>query len=130
MGAKVYCVCNQKGGVGKTVTSVNLGIGLARLGGKVLLVDMDSQGSLTASLGYQQTGQIEITLADALKGIIEDEHLPCGIGILHHGEGIDLLPADIELSGMEVTLANVMSRETVLKRYLETIHGDYEIIIL
>ena len=91
---------------------------------------MDSQGSLTASLGYQQTGQIEITLADALKGIIEDEPLPCGIGILHHGEGIDLLPADIELSGMEVTLANVMSRETVLKRYLETIRGDYEIIIL
>ena len=130
MAATIYAICNQKGGCAKSVTSVNLGIGLARLGRKVLLVDVDSQGSMTASLGYQQPDQIETTLTNALKGIIEDEPLPCGIGILHHGEGIDLLPADIELSGMEVTLANVMSRETVLKRYLETIRGDYEIIIL
>lgn len=130
MAAKVYAVCNQKGGCAKSVTSVNLGIGLARLGRRVLLVDVDSQGSMTASLGYQQPDQIETTLTNALKGVMEEDPLPHGVGILHHGEGIDLLPANIELSGLEVTLVNVMSRETVLKRYLETVREDYETIIL
>ena len=130
MAAKIYAICNQKGGCAKSVTSVNLGIGLARLGRKVLLVDVDSQGSMTASLGYQQPDQIETTLTNALKGIIEEEPLIHGGGILHHGEGIDLLPANIELSGLEVTLVNVMSRETVLKRYLETVREDDDTIML
>lgn len=95
MAAKIYAVCNQKGGCAKSVTSVNLGIGLARLGRRVLLVDVDSQGSMTASLGYQQPDQIETTLTNALKGVMEEDPLPHGGGILHHSEGIDLLPANI-----------------------------------
>lgn len=130
MTARVYAVCNQKGGCAKTVTSVNLGIGLAREGKRVLLVDVDAQGSLTASLGYQQPDQIEITLATILSGIINDSPVPPGKGILSHEEGVDLLPANIELSGMEVTLVNTMSRETILRDYLKTVRDDYDVIIL
>ena len=100
---------------------VNLGIGLAREGKKVLLVDVDSQGSLTASMGYQQPDQIENTLATVLGHIIMDEPMIPGEGIIHHKEGIDLLPANIELSGLEVTLVNTMSRETILREYLNSV---------
>lgn len=128
--AKITAICNQKGGVGKTVTAVNLGIGLAREGKKVLLVDVDSQGSLTASLGYQQPDQIENTLATVLGHIIMDEPMIPGEDIIHHKEGIDLLPANIELSGLEVTLVNTMSRETILREYLNSVREQYDIILL
>lgn len=130
MGATIYAVCNQKGGVGKTVTAVNLGIGLAREGKRVLLVDVDAQGSLTASLGYQHPDQIEVTLATIMGRIITDEPLPPGTGIIHNEEGVDLLPANIELSGLEVTLVNTMSRETILRVYLKTVCNDYDVVIL
>ena len=125
MAAKIYAICNQKGGCGKTVTSVNLGIGLAREGKKVLLIDVDAQGSLTASLGYRQPDQIETTLATIMGGIIGDSPVPKDSGILHHEEGVDLLPANMELSGMEVTLVNTMSRETVLREYLRTVRDAW-----
>ena len=92
MGATIYCLCNQKGGCAKTVSSISIGVGLAREGRRVLLVDVDSQGSMTASLGYQQPDQMETTLATILGGIIMDEPLPLGSGIFHHAEGVDLLP--------------------------------------
>lgn len=130
MAATVYCICNQKGGTAKTATAVNLGIGLAREGKRVLLLDVDSQGSLTASLGFQQPDQMETTLADILNGIIGEKPLPHGCGILRHKEGVDLLPANIELSGLEVTLVNVMSRETVLRRYLDMVRCEYDAVIL
>ena len=128
--SKVIAICNQKGGVGKTVTAVNLGIGLARQGKRVLLVDVDAQGSLTASLGYQQPDRLEETLATVLGKIIEDEPLSPGEGIIHQEEGVDLLPANIELSGLEVTLVNTMSRETILREYLNTIRDQYDVILL
>ena len=127
---KVTVVCNQKGGVGKTVTTVNLGIGLARQDKRVLLVDVDPQGSLTASLGYQHPDQLEETLATIMGKIIMDEPLSPGEGILHQEEGVDLLPANIELASMETTLVNVMSRETVLKQYIETVRDQYDVILL
>lgn len=130
MAATVYAVCNQKGGCAKTVTSVNFDIGLAREGKKVLLVDMDAQGSMTASLGYQQPDRLEVTLADILGGIINDTPLPEGYGILRHEEGVDLIPANIELSGMEVTLVNTMSRETVLREFLKLVRNSYDAIVL
>ena len=128
--AKITAICNQKGGVGKSVTAVNLGIGLAKHGEHVLLVDCDAQGSLTASLGYQHPDQMENTLATILGRIISDEPLPPGEGILHHAEGIDLMPANIELSGLEVTLVNTMSRETILREYLNSIRDQYDVILL
>lgn len=128
--AKITAICNQKGGVGKTVTTVNLGIGLAREGKRVLLVDVDSQGSLTASLGYQHPDQMENTLAEILGRIISDEPVSPGEGIIHHAEGVDLLPANIELSGLEVTLVNTMSRETILREYLNSVRDQYDVILL
>lgn len=130
MGATIYCLCNQKGGCAKTMSSVSLGIGLARQGKKVLLVDVDAQGSMTASLGYQHPDQMEVTLATILGSIITDTPLPDGGGILHHEEGVDLLPANIELSGLEVALVNTMSRETILRQYLQTVRNAYDVIIL
>lgn len=128
--SKITAICNQKGGVGKTVTAVNLGIGLAREGRKVLLVDVDAQGSLTASLGYQRPDQMENTLAAILGRIISDEPVSPGEGIIHHKEGVDLLPANIELSGLEVTLVNTMSRETILREYLNSVRDQYDEILL
>ncbi len=127
---KIIAICNQKGGVGKTVTTVNLGIGLARQGKRVLLVDVDAQGSLTASLGYQHPDQLEETLATVLGKIIEDEPLEPSEGIIHQKEGIDLLPANIDLAAMEVTLVNIMSRETILREYLKTVRDQYDVILL
>ena len=128
--ATITAICNQKGGVGKTLTAVGLGVGLARMGKKVLLVDVDAQGSLTASLGYQHLNQIETTLANLLELLIMDKPVFPGAGIIHHEEGIDLLPANIELSGLEVTLVNTMSRETVLREYLNGVRDQYDVILL
>lgn len=114
----------------KTVTSVNFGIGFARKGKKVLLIDMDAQSSMTVSLGYQQPDRLKVTLADILSDIINDTLLPEGYGILRQEEGVDLIPANIELSGMEVTLVNTMSWETVLREFLKLVRDSYDAIVL
>ena len=128
--ATVIAVANQKGGCSKTSVVANLGIGLAREGKKVCLIDADPQGSLTASLGYQEPDDIKYTLATVMMNIINEEEFNPLEGILHHEEGVDLMPANIELSGLEVSLSNVMSREMILKEYVDQIRDQYEWILI
>ena len=126
----IVSVTNQKGGVGKSTTCENLGIGLAMEGKRVLLVDTDPQASLTIALGYPRPDELSVTLSDVMEKVIRDEPIAEGEGILHHCEGIDLMPSSIALAGTEVTLVNAISRETVLKQYLDQVKKNYDFILL
>nr|WP_300804903.1 ParA family protein [uncultured Acetatifactor sp.] len=130
MNAQIIALSNQKGGVTKSTTCVNLGVGLARAGKKVLIIDNDPQASLTISLGHHQPDTLPVTLSDMMGKVLTDQPIAPGEGILHHPEGVDLMPANIELSGMEVSLVNAMSRETILRQYLDTVRRQYTHILI
>lgn len=90
----------------------------------------DPQGSLTVSLGVKDPDNLPVSLANIMQAVIDDKSIPDRIGILHHDEGVDLLPSNIELSGTEIALFNTMSREYVLRSYLETVKKHYDYILI
>lgn len=127
---KVIALTNQKGGVGKTTTAVNLGVCLSKQGKKVLLVDADAQANLTMSLGYPRPDDLPISLATIMQDIIDDKPFDVQKGILQHSEGVDLLPSNIELSGLEVRLINAISRERVLTTCINEVKKNYDYVLI
>jgi chromosome partitioning protein len=127
---KTILVAARKGGVGKTTTSVSLGIGLAREGNKVLLIDADSQHSLTASLGVREPEKLTVTLASVISEIIGERDIDTSAGITHHPEGVDYLPSNSTLTGIELALAPLIGRESILRQYIDKVKNDYSYIII
>ena len=127
---KTILVAARKGGVGKTTTTVSLGIGLAREGNRVLLIDADSQHSLTASLGVREPEKCKVTLSTVISEIIGERDIDTTAGIIRHTEGVDFLPSSNTLAGIELVLAPLIGRESVLRQYIEKMKPLYDYIII
>jgi chromosome partitioning protein len=127
---KTIAVSNLKGGVGKTMTAASLGFGLARQGAKTLLLDMDSQHSLTVSFGVSEPQKLTATVATVMGDLMAERGFDLTAGIIHHSEGADLLPANNGLTGVELALVQAMGRESVLRRYIDEVKPSYDYIIM
>ena len=128
--SRVFAIANQKGGVGKTTSAVNLAAGLADQGKKVLVVDLDPQASLTLCMGYREPDKLDHSITEVISAVVNDDELPDGFGIIHVRDNLDLLPSNINLSATEVSLVNAMSRELVLRTYMEQVRSQYDYVLI
>ena len=128
--SKVIAIANQKGGVGKTTSAVNLAAGIADQGKKVLVVDLDPQASLTLCMGYREPDKLDHSITEVISAVVNDNELPGGFGIIHVRDNLDLLPSNINLSAAEVSLVNAMSRELVLRTFMEQIRSQYDYVLI
>lgn len=128
--SRVIAIANQKGGVGKTTSAVNLAAGLADQGKKVLVVDLDPQASLTLCMGYREPDKLDHSITEVISAVVNDDELPDGFGIIHVRDNLDLLPSNINLSATEVSLVNAMSRELVLRTYMEQVRSQYDYVLI
>lgn len=127
---KVISIANQKGGVGKTATSVSLGAALTELGKRILLVDFDPQGNLTKGLGFRDKSKYKLSLKEVFMNEILNNQYNCKDVLVHSNEEMELIPSNIDLSGTDLMLANVMSRESILKQFIDRIQDDYDYILI
>ena len=127
---KVIAICNQKGGVSKTTTTANLGVGLVRAGKKVLVIDADPQGNLSQSLGIENPDELEVALPSIMEQIMTGEEVDVTKGIVHHKEGLDLMPCNIDLSAVDISLVHVLSREFIMKTYVDSMREFYDYILI